>query len=195
MDIYAPANFSPCRTYRYSLSRSIPRMRERLGLAGAAPSSPRVMVALNLNPSDANETKPDPTSTRQVGYAEREDCGHLIMVNVWGFVSSTPETLRAQADPIGPNNLEHIAAALAEVKKRGGVVFAGFGAFQLKRHSEYQHFVRALLIDAGAVCLGHNANGSPVHPLYQRADAPLVTWDPKRTASARRYVQGLGAVS
>ena len=71
------------------------------------PTAP-VMVWVLLNPSEANETKDDPTLRRCIGFAKRHRHGGVILVNLFALVSPSPRNLQSEADPIGPGNDEHV---------------------------------------------------------------------------------------
>lgn len=167
MNILAPANFSPCRRYRYSLCRDI------------EPRFDRVMVCCGLNPSKAAEDVNDPTITRVIKLARRELCRWLIMVNAWPIVATDPKDMeRAHLfDREGePNaNEDHIRAALDAVMVSGGVVLAAWGAHPLASVIA-RPWLHERFRSMQAKCLAINKDGSPKHPLYCRADAPLIPW-------------------
>ena len=103
-------SFSPCRTWRYKLSR-------RWSKAGP-------MVAfIGLNPSTADEINDDPTVRRCIGVARRWGFGGMFMLNVFAFRSTNPRVLKTVADPIGPRN----DAALLNTCRRCDMVAACWG--------------------------------------------------------------------
>ena len=165
VNILAPANFSPCRRYRYSLCRDI------------EPRFDRVMVCCGLNPSIADEERPDPTITRVIKLARRELCRWLIMVNAYPYVATDPKDLERchvfDRDGEPGQNMEHMLAALLTVDLCGGVVLAAWGAHHLAGDT-CRPLVHAAF--SGAQCLAINKDGSPKHPLYCRADSPLIPW-------------------
>jgi len=62
-----------------------------------------------LNPSIADATRPDPTLTRCIGFAQSWGMGGLRVANLWSMVQSDPTQLwRAWAadyrDAVGPDN-------------------------------------------------------------------------------------------
>lgn len=175
MDIFAPANFSPCRSYRYSLCRDI------------EPRFERVMVCCGLNPSVADEEKPDPTITRVLKLARREQCRWLIMVNAYPFVATYPEDLKRchSLDRTGERdaNEDHIRAAIDAVTLHGGEIVAAWGADPLATEACRPWLYRTFRA-ASAKCLTINKDGSPKHPLYCRAGAPLIPWKVPTTITA-----------
>jgi hypothetical protein len=142
------AEFSPDRKYRYALWRIWDRSR------------PFIMF-IGLNPSTANETEQDPTITRVMNFARDWGYGGFYMANLFGIVSSKPEVLLTDPDPLGDNDqwLEKIAA---ECEK---IVFA-WGAFKqaTKRAEEVKNRF------PGAYCLKKTKDGHPGHPLYIAAN-------------------------
>lgn len=148
------ADFSPCRTYRYSLTR---RWDDVL---------PNVMF-IGLNPSTADETEDDPTIRRCIGFAKDWGFGGLIMANLFAFRATDPKVMKRAADPVGPENDKW----LWELYGRAKLVIAAWGndgAF-LERGGE----VLAMLNHD--VCqLGYTRSGQPKHPLYLRSDTPYL---------------------
>lgn len=147
------ATLSDCGRYRYQLWRAW----------GDGPSCVFVM----LNPSTADAEKDDPTIRRCIGFAKREGCGSLNVVNLFAFRATKPKDMMAAADPIGPENDEVIAAALRDP---GAVKIAAWGtkgAF-MGRGAQVRAKWRGSL-----KCLGQTKDGHPLHPLYVPADKPL----------------------
>jgi hypothetical protein len=152
------AAFNESRTHRYLLGRSW--------------QPGPVMTFVMLNPSTADSKKDDPTIRRCVRFARREGCGGIEVVNLFALRATDPAELRLHADPVGACN-DRVIGACA-----GGTVVVAWGA-----HGGYAGRaaeVGRILLAAGIapVCLGVTANGQPRHPLYVRADAPLVPWRP-----------------
>lgn len=140
------ATFSPCRTYRYSLTRVWDR---------DAPACGFVL----LNPSTADETANDPTITRCIGFARRWGFGSLLAVNIFALRSTDPKGLKRVDDPVGPGN----DRAIKRLIRNADLVVAAWGGHG--RYLDRGARVRAMLPD-DAVCLGVNADGAPKHPLY-----------------------------
>lgn len=159
------AILSACGTYRYSLSRMI--------ASEARESKPCLFVMLNPSTADANLD--DPTIRRCVGFAKREGCNWLTVVNLFALRATDPKQLQAATamggDPIGPDNWRHF---IGEIKAhRGGIIIAAWGAHPMARTMPMHH---EAMREAGAVCLGMTKDGAPKHPLYLKADAPLIPW-------------------
>lgn len=157
--IFSDAHFSPCRTWRYTLRRVWDDTRP-------------VMTACGLNPSTADEVKNDPTITRIINYAKRWGFGGLTMLNLFAFRSTDPKVMYRAADPVGPENDQ----AILDAAKTSAMFLACWGSHG--KHRGRGDEVLALLRTYAAcpvLCLNRNRDGSPVHPLYQRADAVPVT--------------------
>ena len=75
------ATISPCGSYRYTLTRD-------LGLA-MKPKRPCLFVM--LNPSTADALMDDRTIRRCKGFATREGCTSLTVVNLFAFRATNPD--------------------------------------------------------------------------------------------------------
>src|SRR3989449_11540410 len=104
------ACFSRCGTYRYALWRR--------WAAG-----PQVLFVM-LNPSTADAQRDDPTIRRCIGFARRWGCGGIEVVNLFALRATDPRRLRYTRDPVGPENVAHLARAAG----RASLVGAAWGA-------------------------------------------------------------------
>lgn len=150
----ATAEFSPCRSYRYALTRTWDDRRLPLAF-------------VMLNPSIADAFTVDPTIRRCLGFARQWGAGGLLVLNVYGLRATDPKALRGHPDPIGPANDVTIAARLAQPVARV------IGAWGSHADPDRAHYVIDLIREAGhrPVCLGRTKSGAPRHPLYLRADS------------------------
>lgn len=154
------AEFSPCRKYRYELTRELG------GLFGeTAP-----LVVIGLNPSTADETKDDPTIRRCRGLAERLGCARLVMLNLFAYRATDPREMKAQSDPVGIENDAYLAKW---ANAAGAILVAAWGKHGA--HNARAAQVVQFLGGRGAKlqCLRYNADGSPEHPLYVPASEQL----------------------
>lgn len=156
------AEISDCGTYRYSLWRAW------------APLLPTCVFAM-LNPSTADATEDDPTIRRCIGFARREGCGRLVVVNLYSLRSTDPRVLGRHPYPNGPYAARIIAETLSAAD---GPVICAWGSDPAAR--DQAGFMLDLIRAYGKVpmCLGQNKDGQPKHPLYLRVDAPLVPLAP-----------------
>ncbi|MGE7139181.1 DUF1643 domain-containing protein [Luteibacter sp. NPDC031894] len=152
------AILSPCGQYRYALTRTWDE---------ALP----VLVFCMLNPSTADASQDDPTIRRCIGFAKREDCGGLAVVNLFAWRATHPDHMPIlDIDKTGPDNHHHVAEVV-----RGRRVVVAYGA----HHAAHPFVVTPLLevLRQHATSLHHLGTtkaGAPRHPLYVRGDAPLV---------------------
>ncbi len=159
------ASFSRCGTYRYTLTRELDASR------------PRTLVVIGLNPSTADAWRDDPTVRREIGFARRWGFGRLVKLNAYAFRATDPRVMLAAAargeDIVGPRNDAAIRAAIAKARARDGLVLVAWG-----RHARPDRVAALARLLAGSEprCLRTNQDGSPVHPLYQRATARHRPW-------------------
>jgi hypothetical protein len=119
-------------------------------------SKPEV-IFIGLNPSTANETKPDPTITRVVSFAKQWGFGSVTMLNLFTYVTAHPEELKKCNDPL--LMADHYLKLYATDAEK--IIFA-WGKF--KQAEERAKEVIAMF--PNAYCLVKNKDGSPRHPLY-----------------------------
>lgn len=157
-ELISGAEFSDCCAYRYRLWRIW------------EPDLPR-LVWIMLNPSTADAEMNDPTIRRCIGFAKREGCGGIEVVNLYALRSTDPSALGKHPDPVGPENLAYLDQAM----ESGSDLVAAWGAWTgpARMHS----VARSLLPDAELLCLGRTKKDrAPRHPLYVRADQPFEVW-------------------
>lgn len=159
------AEFDPDRERRYVLGR-----RWADGRSAA--------VFVMLNPSTADARADDPTIRRCIGFAKREHCGSLVVVNLFTLRSPNPKMLYRHPDPVGVG-ADDILLRHCCLKDR--VVIAAWGSHGglLDRGTS----VRTLLARHGVQvhCFGLTALGQPRHPLYLPAHTPLISLDEAAT--------------
>ncbi|MDN5568886.1 MAG: DUF1643 domain-containing protein, partial [Paracoccus sp. (in: a-proteobacteria)] len=142
------AIWSPCRTYRYALTR---RWDDGPGLG-----------IVMLNPSTADAFRNDPTVERCERRARNLGYGAFRVVNLFAFCATDPRDLRRAAQPIGPDNDDF----LMETADWADRILCGWGVYGAHQGRAGQ--VESLLRDRGArLChLGMTIAGMPRHPLY-----------------------------
>jgi len=161
MDFKSTAEFSPCRAYRYTLTRRW------------AWGNPFILIG--LNPSTADEVQDDPTIRRCINFAKREGYGALLMLNLFGFRATDPKDMKAQQDPIGPGNIPAIEKACRDAQVV--VAWGTHGCHMDHDRKLYECLVR---VGADVKCLGTTKNGFPKHPLYLRSDTPLIAYQGRK---------------
>lgn len=165
------AVFSPDRRFRYVLTRDLGHAWQR------------VLVVVGLNPSTADASSNDPTIRRLIGFARSWNCGMLVMLNAYAYRATDPSDMWAvereheagyivgeRNDAVIAGMLKHVATIVPT-----GVAVAAWGTHVKPARVEQLQCLAAV---AGVQwqCLGHNAAGSPKHPLYVPRTAPLVPW-------------------
>lgn len=164
--LFGSAVISPCRKYRYSLTRHV---------GGPTPGSASTCLFVMLNPSTADEAKDDPTVRRCMDFARRTGHATLSIVNLFALRTQNPRELREWGtEAIGPDNDSHIRAALATASPNGLVIAAwGCGGKLLGRDLD------VLRMHHRWHCLGTTLDRMPRHPLYlARTAEPVRYWGP-----------------
>jgi hypothetical protein len=129
-----------------------------------------------LNPSTADHERNDATIERCERRARSLGFGAIVVWNLFAFRSTTPQVLRKQADPVGPENDSFIHSVLAEVKARNGKVIAGWGSHgELLDRPKKIHAI-AETLDVQFLCLGVTRTGQPKHPLYISYEETPKVW-------------------
>lgn len=153
------ALFSPCRTWRYSLTRDV-------GLIGSG-----TVTFVMLNPSTADEEQDDPTIRRCIRFAREWGYARLAVVNLYGLRATDPREINTAEDPIGPDN----DRVLGTVFGRSDLIVAAWGV-----HAAPERVAAVMGWPLGPrFCLGLTKGGAPRHPLYVRADTRLVPYPPE----------------
>lgn len=116
----------------------------------------------------ADEIKNDPTVRRCLGFAYDWGYGGLIMTNAFAFRSTDPKVMKAQEDPIGPEN----DAWLVKSSQQANIVVAAWGNHGIFRHRT-THILKLL---SNLQCFGTTKLGQPKHPLYLKRDALFVPY-------------------
>lgn len=149
------ANFSDCRTWRYTLLRSWAKTR----FGGK-------VCFIGLNPSTADETIDDPTIRRCVGFAKSWGYDAIQMINLFAFRATKPKDMKAAVDPIGPRNDEWIKYMISHCD----LVVAAWGT-----HGSFMDRNKKVIELAGERlhCLGKTKAGHPKHPLYLSKETEL----------------------
>lgn len=128
------------------------------------------LVVIGVNPSTANDNRPDATMTRVLGIVERNGYDSFIMLNLYPQRCVKPSSLSPEFDPaIHEENLRQIKDALAGIDHPD--VLLAFGD-----NIGIRPYLKNCLRNIVAVINGHNphwlqlgtptGNGNPRHPLY-----------------------------
>lgn len=155
------ATISDCGQYRYSLTR---KWQEGVY------SLPIIM----LNPSTADADIDDPTIRRCMSFARREGFGGIRVVNLFAFRATSPDDMRAAADPVGPSASEHLDEVLSIAARADLPVLAAWGTQGSFRGRDVSVKLSAKGWGTKMVCLGVTKDGHPRHPLYVAAAQAFV---------------------
>ena len=145
------AIFSECGKYRFSLWRIWDNTKPILAFIG-------------LNPSTANSETNDPTIRRVIKFAKDNGYGGIKMLNLFTIISALPSVLLTH-----PNPLQEADNILSDIPQGQDVVLA-WGAFP----EAIERGKMVIQRFPNAFCLGKNKDGSPKHPLYVKANQPLI---------------------
>lgn len=158
-DAESTAVYSPCESYRYSLTRVWD------------PAGARALFVM-LNPSTATEVQNDPTVERCERRARTLGFGAFRVTNIFAFRATDPKVMRAAADPVGPGN----DAAIRESLPWADRVICAWGTHGA--HLDRGRAVEALLRATGTPLfhLGLTQAGAPKHPLYIGYDVQPMPW-------------------
>lgn len=171
-EVEKSAVISDCGRYRYELRRVWD------------PTGP-LLEFIMLNPSTADASVDDPTIRRCIAFAMAWGYGGIVVRNLFAFRATNPGALLAiwegslsggdyhgGADDlgpaIGPENFDYLARMDADCT----IAAWGAHAATLEWWAAGHRIERRNLF-----CLGTNANGSPKHPLYVRADCTPIRWE------------------
>jgi hypothetical protein len=156
------AIFSPCKKYRYWLSRQV---FSTYGLARSR------AVWIMLNPSIAGAIEDDPTIGRVTDFSFQFGFDIFGVVNLFALISPYPKALTGEfaSLSVGENNNRWITRAV----NNADTIICAWGAFPgaVARGAEVVRQIRKL--HRTPMCLGRNKNGSPKHPLYLPASTKL----------------------
>lgn len=156
------AIISQCGQYRYQLTRE---SQDRYPTGSTA-------LFIMLNPSTADAALDDPTIRRCRGFAKTWDCNGIVVANLYALRATNPADLWKHADPVGLDNDMYLAALIREHET---VVCAWGANAKPDRVAQVRKMFNRL---SRPMCLGVTKDGAPRHPLYIRADQPLVEWIP-----------------
>jgi hypothetical protein len=160
-DAQSWALFSDEMRYRYELGRCW------------SPNLPTMLVA-GLNPSTADHLVNDPTIRRCIGFAVREGCGTLLMVNAFAWRATDPDEMIRELFRghyiVGPEN----DAAIVDARKRADIRVAAWGK---PAKALRPRLAKALFTSEPWQAFKLTDDGAwPRHPLYLRADAGLMNF-------------------
>jgi len=163
-DPFSGAWLSDDGVYRYALWRVWDK------------SLPRLVTCM-LNPSTADARKDDPTIRRLVSFAKRDGYGGLIVVNLYAYRATDPNTVFAidnMSQRVGPMGERALQAAISLAFHQRSPFLCAWGAMA----NGFFVVGKAKAEGVQTVCLGKTKDGHPRHPLYVKGDQPMVEFTP-----------------
>ena len=131
----------------------------------------RQLVVLGVNPSRATDTKPDPTMTKVMGFAERNGFDGFVMLNLYPQRSTDLNGLHEMPDAdLCRRNLQAIREAIAGMERP--TVLVAFGNAIGKRA-----YLKTCLRDIVALLL-------PLHPQWKQIGQPTASGNPRHPSRA-----------
>lgn len=160
-ELLAPANFSACRRYRYTLARDL----DPMGLTDNRHGG--ICLWIGLNPSTADEHKSDPTCTREMNFTRAWGHRHYLKCNAFAWRDTLPANMKRVDDPIGPDNDAWISRAAREAER----IIVCWGTHAVHRGRDRDVLRRLEPFRDKLYCLKVTAGGHPGHPLYLPANS------------------------
>jgi hypothetical protein len=133
-----------------------------------------MLPVVMLNPSTADADFDDPTIRRCMGFARREGHGGVLVGNLFGLRSPTPDILRDHGQgAFGIGNESALLEIMAYAVQRGVPLLCAWGVYGAIFGAGAEFVSTARHIGVPLVCLGKTKEGHPRHPLYVRGDKPF----------------------
>jgi hypothetical protein len=136
------------------------------------------MTWVMLNPSTADALADDATIRRCTGFARREGCGAIIVVNLFGYRATDPNELTRTIDPIGSGNALELGKAAGNARAWGTPLVVAWGNPPRFARRWASDAARNLADTTTLLCLGTTQAGQPRHPVRLAADTPPRPWTP-----------------
>lgn len=167
------AIISPCGKYRYRLERE-----------GHGPGATAIIM---VNPSTADASQDDATIRKLRGFGATHHWGRLIIGNLFAYRATDVRELGKVADPIGPENDDHLIRILAECDQ----VVVAWGPVAKQPRNQRNRFQNVLSLINGAclepMSIGEPAKcGHPCHPLMLPYARTLQPWKAPSSQNDRR---------
>lgn len=158
-----PAEFSPDRLHRYTLTRTWD------GGVGTA-------AWIGLNPSTADESQLDPTLRRVRNFSRAWGYRSFVMLNLFAYRATRPVDMLKVEDPVGPMN----DVFIENVCSGAGIIVCAWGAHGGHLHRDREVWAILQRLPYRSYCLGVTKDGHPRHPLYvTSATAPDLYGGPR----------------
>lgn len=156
--------------YRYLLARMWDDYLSELPWFERGVQRP-LMIFCMLNPSTADGLDDDPTIRKCVGFARRNGCGGILVVNLFAWRETHPKLLPRGPELVGPHNEEFIQIALGNPLMAIGV--AAWGRLSTRLHRASAPMRVGAQCARRLQCFGKTKHGHPRHPLMTAYATPL----------------------
>lgn len=136
--------------------------RYALGTIGTKP-----LFVIGLNPSTADDKKPDPTITKVIGFAEQNGYDSFVMLNLYAQRATDPKNLDGTLDSkLHSENLAHILKAL---EKHSSVSILAAWSEKVSVRPYFKTcisdiYAKAKSVNANWLQIGLTKSGHPRHP-------------------------------
>lgn len=158
------AILSDCELYRYRLERQI------------AETGP-VYAFIGVNPSTADHVEDDHTVRKWRGFVKLWGGSRFIVGNVFAFRAKDVNDLREAADPIGPDNFDH----LMRIGFDADIIVPCWGNRTKVPRTLRHKFEWAMDVIEGfgkpVMSFGRSKAGDPPHPLTLGYATPLTPYE------------------
>lgn len=144
-----------------------------------SPEPGKLLGFVMLNPSTADATNDDPTTTRNMARARRMGYAGIVQANLYSYRTPSPDKLKAQGYPGAPTGIDG-----GENMRSVGIMFAAcqdvvlaWGAHaRIYDAAAFVRIVRQAPKNSRLLHLGLLKNGMPRHPLMVSYSTPLQEW-------------------
>lgn len=126
-----------------------------------------------LNPSTATADEDDPTIRRCIAFSKSWGFAGLVVTNAYAWRATDPDELVGLADPVGPGN----DTALERMIERHATIIVAWGK-RAGTERANKIALAAMIHGRTLMCLRHNDDRSPEHPLYVPGATTPVPWQP-----------------
>tara|TARA_Y100001968_G_C19106482_1_gene595121 strand:- start:56 stop:559 length:504 start_codon:yes stop_codon:yes gene_type:complete len=152
--VKSSASFSPCKKYRWHLSRYITNSKKEL-------------IFIGLNPSLADARHNDPTLRRLIAFSKIWGYGSLVVINLFARISKSPKLLASCIDPVGWKNDFELQKRINYWSRNHLCdLWIGWGA-NGKLMNRNEILIKKLKESSKQPCvIGLTKEGHPKHPLY-----------------------------
>jgi hypothetical protein len=159
-------NFSEDRRYRYTLERDV--------APSCCAADRRVALFIGCNPSIANESKPDPTVTRETNFTKAWGYNVYLKGNVFALVEQDGAKFKRTYERNGIDFANR--TWLAQLITAADIVVCVWGAMGAEVSEAECEAVRQMIPSAKRHLLRRTKHGHPQHPLYLPASLKPEPW-------------------